>query len=162
MEIETRFPMFGGWQTQFYIGYSIPTGDTFSLCLLLLLLFLRLLWLCYWGLDNTCFEFDFLSFPVVVVFCYSVTLDFFSFPIPFLLLSIPFLLAIPFSSFSVLLFSLSTLLAWWFTPSFFSHYCSSKYALFKEILLFSNLCSYDIFSYLYLVIILFKITITKS
>ena len=25
MEIETRFPMFGGWQTQFYIGYSIPT-----------------------------------------------------------------------------------------------------------------------------------------
>jgi hypothetical protein len=21
MEIETRFPMFGGWQTQFYIGY---------------------------------------------------------------------------------------------------------------------------------------------
>ena len=26
MEIETRFPMFGGWQTQFYIGYSIPTG----------------------------------------------------------------------------------------------------------------------------------------
>lgn len=119
MEIETRFPMFGGWQTQFYIGYSIPTGDTFFLCLLLLLLFLRLLWLCYWGLDNTCFEFDFLSFPVVVVFCYSVTLDFFSFPIPFLLLSIPFLLAIPFSSFSALLFSLSTLLAWWFTPSFF-------------------------------------------
>jgi oligosaccharyltransferase complex subunit alpha (ribophorin I) len=25
LEIETRFPMFGGWQTQFYIGYSIPT-----------------------------------------------------------------------------------------------------------------------------------------
>ena len=25
IEIETRFPMFGGWQTQFYIGYSIPT-----------------------------------------------------------------------------------------------------------------------------------------
>jgi len=23
--IETRFPLFGGWQTQFYIGYSIPT-----------------------------------------------------------------------------------------------------------------------------------------
>ena len=30
MEIETRFPMFGGWQTQFYIGYSIPTGDPFA------------------------------------------------------------------------------------------------------------------------------------
>jgi oligosaccharyltransferase complex subunit alpha (ribophorin I) len=25
LEIETRFPMFGGWQTQFYIGYSVPT-----------------------------------------------------------------------------------------------------------------------------------------
>jgi oligosaccharyltransferase complex subunit alpha (ribophorin I) len=25
LEIETRFPMFGGWQTQFYLGYSIPT-----------------------------------------------------------------------------------------------------------------------------------------
>ena len=25
LEIQTRFPMFGGWQTQFYIGYSIPT-----------------------------------------------------------------------------------------------------------------------------------------
>lgn len=25
MEIQTRFPMFGGWQTQFYIGYSVPT-----------------------------------------------------------------------------------------------------------------------------------------
>mmetsp|Transcript_16718 Transcript_16718/g.16817 ORF Transcript_16718/g.16817 Transcript_16718/m.16817 type:complete len:453 (+) Transcript_16718:63-1421(+) len=23
--IETRFPLFGGWQTQFYLGYSIPT-----------------------------------------------------------------------------------------------------------------------------------------
>ena len=23
--IETRFPLFGGWQTQFYIGYSVPT-----------------------------------------------------------------------------------------------------------------------------------------
>ena len=29
MEIETRFPMFGGWQTQFYIGYSIPTGKRY-------------------------------------------------------------------------------------------------------------------------------------
>ena len=25
LEVETRFPMFGGWKTQFYIGYSIPT-----------------------------------------------------------------------------------------------------------------------------------------
>ena len=25
MIIETRFPMFGGWQTQFYLGYSVPT-----------------------------------------------------------------------------------------------------------------------------------------
>lgn len=25
LEIQTRFPMFGGWQTQFYIGYSLPT-----------------------------------------------------------------------------------------------------------------------------------------
>jgi oligosaccharyltransferase complex subunit alpha (ribophorin I) len=25
LEILTRFPMFGGWQTQFYIGYSMPT-----------------------------------------------------------------------------------------------------------------------------------------
>ena len=24
-EISTRFPIFGGWQTNFYIGYSIPT-----------------------------------------------------------------------------------------------------------------------------------------
>lgn len=28
MAIDTRFPMFGGWQTQFYIGYSIPTEDS--------------------------------------------------------------------------------------------------------------------------------------
>ncbi len=25
LDIEPRFPLFGGWQTQFYIGYSIPT-----------------------------------------------------------------------------------------------------------------------------------------
>jgi oligosaccharyltransferase complex subunit alpha (ribophorin I) len=25
LEVQTRFPIFGGWQTQFYIGYSIPT-----------------------------------------------------------------------------------------------------------------------------------------
>ncbi len=25
LDIQTRFPLFGGWQTQFYIGYSVPT-----------------------------------------------------------------------------------------------------------------------------------------
>ncbi len=25
LDVQTRFPIFGGWQTQFYIGYSIPT-----------------------------------------------------------------------------------------------------------------------------------------
>lgn len=25
LEIQSRFPLFGGWQTQFYIGYSVPT-----------------------------------------------------------------------------------------------------------------------------------------
>jgi oligosaccharyltransferase complex subunit alpha (ribophorin I) len=30
LEIETRFPLFGGWQTQFYIGYSLPTESTLS------------------------------------------------------------------------------------------------------------------------------------
>lgn len=25
LEIQTRFPLFGGWQSQFYIGYTIPT-----------------------------------------------------------------------------------------------------------------------------------------
>lgn len=25
LEIQTRFPIFGGWQTQFYVGYSLPT-----------------------------------------------------------------------------------------------------------------------------------------
>lgn len=25
LEIQTRFPIFGGWQTQFHVGYSIPT-----------------------------------------------------------------------------------------------------------------------------------------
>eukprot|EP00981_Chlorochromonas_danica_P014412 scaffold7957_cov129-Ochromonas_danica.AAC.1 len=25
LEVQTRFPIFGGWQTQFYIGYRIPT-----------------------------------------------------------------------------------------------------------------------------------------
>ena len=26
LDIETRFPIFGGWQTQFYIGYSVPSN----------------------------------------------------------------------------------------------------------------------------------------
>ena len=30
LEIETRFPLFGGWQTQFYIGYSLPTESCLS------------------------------------------------------------------------------------------------------------------------------------
>jgi oligosaccharyltransferase complex subunit alpha (ribophorin I) len=30
MEIQTRFPIFGGWQTQFYIGYSVPTETALS------------------------------------------------------------------------------------------------------------------------------------
>ena len=28
LEIQPRFPLFGGWQTQFYIGYSVPTNPT--------------------------------------------------------------------------------------------------------------------------------------
>jgi oligosaccharyltransferase complex subunit alpha (ribophorin I) len=31
MEIQTRFPIFGGWQTQFYIGYSVPTETILSI-----------------------------------------------------------------------------------------------------------------------------------
>lgn len=31
MDVLTRFPMFGGWQTQFYIGYSIPTENALSI-----------------------------------------------------------------------------------------------------------------------------------
>jgi oligosaccharyltransferase complex subunit alpha (ribophorin I) len=31
MDIQTRFPMFGGWQTQFYIGYSVPTETAISM-----------------------------------------------------------------------------------------------------------------------------------
>jgi oligosaccharyltransferase complex subunit alpha (ribophorin I) len=27
MEIQARFPIFGGWQTQFYLGYMIPTEN---------------------------------------------------------------------------------------------------------------------------------------
>jgi len=27
LEIQTRFPIFGGWQTQFYLGYTIPTQN---------------------------------------------------------------------------------------------------------------------------------------
>jgi oligosaccharyltransferase complex subunit alpha (ribophorin I) len=25
LDIQTRFPLYGGWQTQFYLGYNIPT-----------------------------------------------------------------------------------------------------------------------------------------
>lgn len=39
MDVSTRFPMFGGWKTEFYVGYSVPTEsalfqideDTFKL-----------------------------------------------------------------------------------------------------------------------------------
>jgi len=31
LDIQTRFPMFGGWQTQFYIGYSLPTESVLFL-----------------------------------------------------------------------------------------------------------------------------------
>ena len=30
LDISTRFPIFGGWKTQFYLGYSIPTGNILS------------------------------------------------------------------------------------------------------------------------------------
>ena len=30
LDIATRFPIFGGWKTQFYLGYSIPTGNILS------------------------------------------------------------------------------------------------------------------------------------
>ena len=30
MDLQTRFPMFGGWQTQFYFGYSVPTEAALS------------------------------------------------------------------------------------------------------------------------------------
>lgn len=29
--VQTRFPMFGGWKTQFYLGYSIPTELALSI-----------------------------------------------------------------------------------------------------------------------------------
>lgn len=31
LDVQTRFPIFGGWQTQFYIGYSIPTELALSI-----------------------------------------------------------------------------------------------------------------------------------
>mmetsp|Transcript_14306 Transcript_14306/g.21418 ORF Transcript_14306/g.21418 Transcript_14306/m.21418 type:complete len:431 (+) Transcript_14306:129-1421(+) len=31
LDIETRFPMFGGWQTEFYIGYSLPTESILAI-----------------------------------------------------------------------------------------------------------------------------------
>jgi oligosaccharyltransferase complex subunit alpha (ribophorin I) len=30
LDIATRFPIFGGWKTQFYLGYSIPTANILS------------------------------------------------------------------------------------------------------------------------------------
>jgi len=27
LELESRFPIFGGWKTQFYLGYSVPTEN---------------------------------------------------------------------------------------------------------------------------------------
>lgn len=30
VELETRFPIFGGWKTQFYLGYSIPTENALT------------------------------------------------------------------------------------------------------------------------------------
>mmetsp|Transcript_13654 Transcript_13654/g.18686 ORF Transcript_13654/g.18686 Transcript_13654/m.18686 type:complete len:450 (+) Transcript_13654:22-1371(+) len=30
LEVQSRFPMFGGWQTQFHLGYSIPTENSLS------------------------------------------------------------------------------------------------------------------------------------
>lgn len=30
LEVQSRFPMFGGWQTQFHLGYSIPTENAIS------------------------------------------------------------------------------------------------------------------------------------
>lgn len=30
MDVATRFPMFGGWKTEFYIGYSVPTAVALS------------------------------------------------------------------------------------------------------------------------------------
>lgn len=30
LEASTRFPLFGGWKTQFYLGYSIPTSQILS------------------------------------------------------------------------------------------------------------------------------------
>lgn len=82
MEIETRFPMFGGWQTQFYIGYSIPTGDTSAIAIVIdvdivikacITRALRMI-------------FDLVLFSL---YCFLVPLIFFFFPIPFLFFSIP-------------------------------------------------------------------------
>jgi oligosaccharyltransferase complex subunit alpha (ribophorin I) len=30
MEVLPRFPMFGGWKTDFYIGYDVPASDFLS------------------------------------------------------------------------------------------------------------------------------------
>ena len=31
LELETRFPIFGGWKTQFYLGYAIPTENALTI-----------------------------------------------------------------------------------------------------------------------------------
>lgn len=31
LELMTRFPIFGGWKTQFYLGYSIPTENSLTI-----------------------------------------------------------------------------------------------------------------------------------
>jgi oligosaccharyltransferase complex subunit alpha (ribophorin I) len=31
LELQTRFPIFGGWKTQFYLGYSIPTENALTI-----------------------------------------------------------------------------------------------------------------------------------
>jgi oligosaccharyltransferase complex subunit alpha (ribophorin I) len=31
LELQTRFPIFGGWKTQFYLGYSIPTEKALTI-----------------------------------------------------------------------------------------------------------------------------------
>ena len=30
LEIRPRFPLFGGWQTKYYIGYSVPSYEMLS------------------------------------------------------------------------------------------------------------------------------------
>jgi hypothetical protein len=30
VQLETRFPIFGGWKTQFHLGYSVPTENALT------------------------------------------------------------------------------------------------------------------------------------